>query len=171
LGARLIWHNTRIVLFRSLKRPGSFVPRQILIPKIIDPFRFGLLPTLPSPTLLAEPAELNELFGKEADRLIQELFEAPDWHSRFVTLAAYAKLVEIVEEGALMRQETGLARTANRSRRSRCRLSAKLCLVESSKNAAGRQQLIVPPLFHDSLLGHHNNPVGIFGRGQAVRDD
>src|ERR1700693_1358330 len=52
-----------------------------------------------------------------------------------------------------------------------CRLSAKLCLVESSKNATGRQQLIVPPLFRDSLLGHHNNPVGIFGRGQAVRDN
>src|SRR5277367_5401491 len=29
---------------------------------------------------------MNELFGSEADRLIQELFEAPDWLSRFVTL-------------------------------------------------------------------------------------
>jgi hypothetical protein len=30
--------------------------------------------------------ELNELIGSEADRLTQQLFEAPDWPSRFVVL-------------------------------------------------------------------------------------
>jgi AraC-like DNA-binding protein len=30
--------------------------------------------------------ELSELFGSEADRLVEQLCEAPDWHSRFVTL-------------------------------------------------------------------------------------
>jgi hypothetical protein len=35
------------------------------------------------------------------------------------------------------------------------KLSAKLCLKESSRNATGRQQLIVPPFFRDPLLGRH----------------
>jgi len=30
--------------------------------------------------------ELSDLFGSEADRLVEQLCEAPDWHSRFVTL-------------------------------------------------------------------------------------
>jgi AraC-like DNA-binding protein len=30
--------------------------------------------------------ELSDLFGSDANRLVEQLFEAPDWHSRFVML-------------------------------------------------------------------------------------
>jgi AraC-like DNA-binding protein len=41
---------------------------------------------LPMHLVSKRTTELNELFGSEADRLVQELFEAPDWQSRFVIL-------------------------------------------------------------------------------------
>ncbi len=41
---------------------------------------------LPMHLVSKRTTELNDLLGREADRLIQQLFEAPDWHSRFVTL-------------------------------------------------------------------------------------
>jgi AraC-like DNA-binding protein len=41
---------------------------------------------LPMHLVSKRTVELSDLFGSEANRLIEQLFEAPDWHSRFVML-------------------------------------------------------------------------------------
>jgi AraC-like DNA-binding protein len=41
---------------------------------------------LPMHLVSKRTTELNELFGSEADRLIEALYEAPNWQIRFVTL-------------------------------------------------------------------------------------
>ena len=41
---------------------------------------------LPMHLVSQRTVDLSDLFGSEADRLVEELCEAPDWHSRFVRL-------------------------------------------------------------------------------------
>jgi AraC-like DNA-binding protein len=41
---------------------------------------------LPMHLVSKRTTELTDLFGSEADRLVEQLAEAPDWHGRFLTL-------------------------------------------------------------------------------------
>jgi len=50
-------------------------------------------------------------------------------------------------------------------------LCAELGVMEPRKEAARCYEFVVGALFGDSLFSHHNNPIGIFGGGQTVRDD
>jgi AraC-like DNA-binding protein len=41
---------------------------------------------LPMHLVSKRTVELSDLFGSDANRVVEQLFEAPDWHSRFVML-------------------------------------------------------------------------------------
>ena len=44
---------------------------------------------LPMHLVSKRTVELSDLFGSDANRLVEQLFEAPDWHSRFVMLDSF----------------------------------------------------------------------------------